>query len=109
MWRALLTEGTPNLPATMSFESVAMSCLVTSLGELLAEPGADEAAEVAGDVLPAFEPGPHLAVGLPDRRLHPLDPLLDDLVDGLAPSSPARTFRSRKVSASAAAPVPLRP
>ena len=69
----------------MSFDSVAMSCLVTSLGELLAEPGADEAPQMARDVLPAFEPGPHLAVRLLDRRLHPVDPLLDDLVNGLAP------------------------
>ena len=61
-----------------------MSCLVTSLGDLLAEPGADEAPQVAGDVLPAFDPGPHFAVRLLDRRLHPVDPLLDDLVDGLA-------------------------
>ena len=52
--------------------------------DLLAEPGAEEAPQMAGDVLPAFDPGPHFAVRLADRRLHPLDPLLDDLVDGLA-------------------------
>ena len=45
---------------------------------------------------------------LADRHLHPVDPLLDDLVHGLAPLG-LRTFRSRKVSASTAAPVPLRP
>jgi hypothetical protein len=52
--------------------------------ELLAEPGTDEAPQVARDVLPAFDPGPHLAVWLLDRGLHPLDPLLDYLVNGLA-------------------------
>ena len=39
MWRALLTEGFPNLPATMSFDSVAMSCLVTSMAGFLPRPG----------------------------------------------------------------------
>jgi hypothetical protein len=34
--------------------------------------------------VPAFQPGPHLAVRLADRGLHPLDPLIDDLRDGLA-------------------------
>src|SRR6516162_8093136 len=40
---------------------------------------------MAGDVLPCFDPGPHLAVWLLDRRLHPLNPLLNDVVDGLVP------------------------
>src|SRR6516225_11188476 len=52
--------------------------------ELLAEPGTDEAPQVAGDVLPAFDPGPHLAVRLANPGLHPRDALLDDLVDGPA-------------------------
>jgi len=39
IWRALLTEGLPNLPATMSFESVAMSCLVTSMANFLPRRG----------------------------------------------------------------------
>jgi hypothetical protein len=39
MCRALLTEGAPNLPATMSFDSVAMSCLVTSLAIFLPSRG----------------------------------------------------------------------
>src|ERR1700720_4123026 len=40
---------------------------------------------MAGNVAPRFDPGPHLAIRLADQRIHPLDPLLDDLVDGLAP------------------------
>ena len=40
MWRALLTDGLPPcLPATMSFDSVAMSCLVTSLAIFLPSRG----------------------------------------------------------------------
>lgn len=40
MWRALLTEGLPPcLPSTMSAESVAMSCLVTSLAIFLPSRG----------------------------------------------------------------------
>jgi hypothetical protein len=35
----VLTEGLPNLPATMSFESVAMSCLVTSIANFLPRRG----------------------------------------------------------------------
>jgi predicted TIM-barrel fold metal-dependent hydrolase len=35
MWRALATDGTPSLPATRSFDGVAMSCLVTSLAIFL--------------------------------------------------------------------------
>jgi hypothetical protein len=61
-----------------------MSCLVTSLAIFLPSRGAEEAPQMAGDVLPAFDPGPHFPVRLANRRLHPLDPLLDDLVDGLA-------------------------
>src|SRR5258708_360918 len=53
-------------------------------GDLLAELWADEAPQVAPNIVPAFDPGPHFPVRLADRRLHPLDPLLDDLVDGLA-------------------------
>ena len=53
-------------------------------GQLLAEAWADEAVEVARGVLPAFEPGAHLAIGLLDQRLHPRDALVDDLGDGLA-------------------------
>ena len=53
--------------------------------DLLAEPGAEETPQMAGDALPAFEPGAHFPVRLLDRRLHPRDPLSDDLVDGLAP------------------------
>jgi hypothetical protein len=53
-------------------------------GQLLAEPGAKEATQMAGEALPAFEPGSHLAVRLADRRFHPLDPLRDDVVDGFA-------------------------
>ena len=55
-------------------------------GDLFAEPGTEKAPQMAGDVLPAFDSGPHFAVRLADRRPHPLDPLLDDFVDGLAPS-----------------------
>jgi hypothetical protein len=62
-----------------------MSCLVTSLAIFLPSRGAEEAPQMAGDVLPAFDPGPHFPVRLANRRLHPLDPLLDDLVNGLAP------------------------
>src|SRR5437667_6117814 len=39
---------------------------------------------MARGVLPTLQPGPHLAVRLANRRLHPRDPLLDDLIDGLA-------------------------
>jgi hypothetical protein len=40
MWRALLTDGLPPcLPAMMSFERVAMSCLVTSLAIFLPSRG----------------------------------------------------------------------
>lgn len=35
-------------------------------------------------VLPVLQSGPHLAVGLLDRRLHPRHSLVDDLGDGLA-------------------------
>ena len=52
--------------------------------EFFAEPGADGASQMAGDILPCFDPGPHFPVRLPNRRLHPLDPFLDDLIDGLA-------------------------
>jgi len=85
MWRALATEGTPSLPATISFDKGCNVVLGDFAGDLLAEPWAEEAPQVAGDVLPGFDPGPHFPVGLADRRLHPVDPLLDDFVDGLAP------------------------
>jgi len=39
---------------------------------------------VACRVLPALQPGPHLAVRLLDQRLHPRDALVDDLGYGLA-------------------------
>src|SRR6516225_3895516 len=52
--------------------------------ELFAQRRADEAPQVAGDVLPAFDPGPHLAVRFANRSLHPGDALLDNFVDGLA-------------------------
>jgi hypothetical protein len=59
-------------------------------GNLPAEPWADEVAQMARNILPAFDPGPHLAVTLQHRGLHPFDTLLDNLVNGLAPRGPLR-------------------
>src|SRR4051812_18097799 len=52
--------------------------------ECFAKPGTEEAAQVARRIFPSLQPGPHLAVRLTDWLLHPVDPLLDDLGDGLA-------------------------
>ena len=116
MWQGhvLATEGTPeSLPATISFDNVAMSCLVTSPATLLAEPRAErETPQMAGDVLPAFEVRGRISPsGFANRRPHPRDPaFLDNLINGLAPSCRFSALCSRKVSASAAAPVcPSRP
>ena len=87
MWRALLTDALPPcLPATMSFDSVAMSCLVTSLAIFLPR-GLRKRRRWLATLLPAFEPGAHFPVRLLDRRLHPRNPLPDDLISnlGLAP------------------------
>jgi hypothetical protein len=51
-------------------------------GDHLAEPRLDQALKLACKRFPAFEPGPHLAVRLAHRRLHPCDVLIDDLIDG---------------------------
>ena len=40
--------------------------------------------QMAGDVLPAFDPGPHFAVSLRYRGFHPLYPLLNNLAHRLA-------------------------
>ena len=60
--------------------------------EFLAQPGAEEVAQMTRDVFPAFDPGPHLAVRLADRRFHPLDTHLDDLVDGPTARGPLRVL-----------------
>jgi hypothetical protein len=59
-------------------------------GEHLAEARLDEAPEMAGDVLPALDARTLLAVLLHLKLLHPLDPLIDDLGDGLAVLALAR-------------------
>src|SRR6516225_9358558 len=41
----------------------------------------NEAPQMAGDVFPALDPGPHLAVLLPFRRAHPVYAFLDHLCD----------------------------
>ncbi|WP_245310978.1 hypothetical protein [Bradyrhizobium valentinum] len=76
--------------------------------DLLAKPGADEAPKVAGYVVPSFDPGPHFPVRLADRRLHPLDPLLDDLVNGLASFGLLRLALAEGLGQRVAA-MPLRP
>src|SRR5258708_2555054 len=40
---------------------------------------------MAGHVAPAFDPGPHFAIGLAHRGLHPFDAFLDDLINRHAP------------------------
>jgi hypothetical protein len=53
-------------------------------GYLLAQPGPDEVAQMARNILPAFNPGAHPAVRFTNLGFHPIDSLLDDLVDRLA-------------------------
>src|SRR6266702_535993 len=45
---------------------------------------------MARNIFPTFDPGPHFPIWLANRRFHPIDPLLDDLVDGLALFRPLR-------------------
>jgi hypothetical protein len=52
--------------------------------ELLAEPWADEAPQVALNVFPRFDPGPHVAVTLEHLGLHPFDVLGNHLINGAA-------------------------
>jgi hypothetical protein len=84
MWRALLIEGLPSSPLTMASDSVAMSCLVTSLAIFLPSLGLTKRSRWLATFAPALDPWPQLAVCLAHRGLHPLDPLRDDLIDDLA-------------------------
>jgi hypothetical protein len=54
-------------------------------GDLLAEARLEKSPQMAGDVRPCFDAGPHFPVRLANQRFHPLDPLVDDLLDSLAP------------------------
>jgi hypothetical protein len=51
---------------------------------LSAQPAAEEVTQMARNVFPAFVPRPPFPVRLEDWGFHPLDPLLDDLIHGLA-------------------------
>jgi hypothetical protein len=48
------------------------------------QPSSANRTSTPGDVVASFDPGPHFPVRLANRRLHPLDPFRDDLVNGLA-------------------------
>jgi hypothetical protein len=84
MCLALLVEGLPDLPATMSFDSVAMSCLVTSPGSFLPGRGLTKRRRWLATFSHVSIRGRISRVGLLDRHLHPLNPFLDDLIDGLS-------------------------
>ena len=64
MWRALADRWNAELACHDVVRQRCNVVLGDFAGELLAEPGADEPPQMAGDVLPAFDPGPHLAVRL---------------------------------------------
>ena len=106
MWRALLIDGLPSSPSTMSSDSCAMSCLVTSLAIFLPRRGLTKRRRWLA-MLPSFRSGAASRRRPCAPGSHPLDALVDDLIDGDADSLACSCLVCRGACAMSS-PLPIR-